>query len=349
MRLLQSPAVRVGLSISIATGLYGVSFGALSVTSGLDFWQTMALSLLLFSGGSQFAFIGVVAGGGSGVAAMGAATLLGMRNGIYGMQINALLRPRGWLRFAAAHVTIDESTATSTGQTDPLEQKRGFWTAGLGIFVLWNLFTAVGALAGASLGDPKQWGLDGAAVAAFLGLLWPRLKGREPVAIAVVCALATVLAVPLVPAGVPILVAAVVAAADRLVQPRPQRRRTGTGRRPLRRTPAPASIAGSQMTLWMWLLLSCLLAYAWKLLGYLVPASVLRDPRMSRIAGTMTIGLLASLTIVNTVASGQTLVLDARLGALAAAGVALMLRAPFLVVVLAGAGAAAGLRLLGWS
>jgi hypothetical protein len=85
------------------------------------------------------------------------------------------------------------------------------------------------------------------------------------------------------------------------------------------------------MTLWMWLLLSCLLAYAWKLLGYLVPAGVLRDPRMSRIAGTMTIGLLASLTIVNTVASGQTLALDARLGALAAAGIALVFRAPFLV------------------
>lgn len=99
----------------------------------------------------------------------------------------------------------------------------------------------------------------------------------------------------------------------------------------------------------MWLLLACLLGYAWKLLGYLVPASLLRHPRMSRIAGTMTIGLLASLTIVNAVASGQTLAFDARMGALAAAGIALWLRAPFLVVVLAGAGAAAGLRLLGWS
>ncbi|MDN3935963.1 AzlC family ABC transporter permease [Arthrobacter sp. YD4] len=212
MRTALTPAVRIGLSISVATGLYGISFGALSVASGLDFWQTMALSLLLFSGGSQFAFIGVVAGGGSGLAAMGAATLLGMRNGIYGMQLNALLQPKGWRRFAAAQVTIDESTATSTGQTDPDEQRRGFWTAGVGVFVLWNIFTAVGALAGSALGDPKQWGLDGAAVAAFLGLLWPRLKGREPVAIAVVCALATVLAVPLVPAGVPILVAALVAA-----------------------------------------------------------------------------------------------------------------------------------------
>lgn len=211
MKTALTPAVRIGLSISVATGLYGISFGALSVASGLDFWQTMALSLLLFSGGSQFAFIGVVAGGGSGLAAMGAATLLGMRNGIYGMQLNALLQPKGWRRFAAAQVTIDESTATSTGQADPAEQRRGFWTAGVGVFVLWNIFTAVGALAGSALGDPKQWGLDGAAVAAFLGLLWPRLKGREPVAIAVVCALATVLAVPLVPAGVPILVAALVA------------------------------------------------------------------------------------------------------------------------------------------
>ena len=103
------------------------------------------------------------------------------------------------------------------------------------------------------------------------------------------------------------------------------------------------------MSLWMWLLLSCLFAYAWKLMGYLVPASLLRNPRMSRVAGTMTIGLLASLTIVNTVASGQALVLDARLGALAAAGIALLFRAPFLVVVLAGAGAAALLRLAGWS
>lgn len=212
MRLLASPAVRVGISISIATGLYGISFGALSITSGLDFWQTMALSLLLFSGGSQFAFIGVAASGGSGIAAMSAATLLGMRNGIYGMQLNALLHPTGWRRYVAAQVTIDESAATATGQSQADEQKRGFWTAGLGIYVLWNLFTAVGALAGAGLGDPKQWGLDGAAVAAFLALLWPRLKGREPVAIAAVCALATVLAVPFVPPGVPILVAAVVAA-----------------------------------------------------------------------------------------------------------------------------------------
>jgi predicted branched-subunit amino acid permease len=213
VKFLQSPAVKVGLSISVATGLYGISFGALSVASGLDLWQTMALSLLLFSGGSQFAFIGVIGGGGTGLAAMTASALLGIRNGIYGMQMNALVSPRRWRRPLAAHVTIDESTATASGQEDPGEQRRGFWTAGVGIFLLWNVFSLVGALAGNAMGDPKQWGLDGAAVAAFLALLWPRLKGKEPAAIAVVCALATLLAVPFVPSGVPILVAAAVAAA----------------------------------------------------------------------------------------------------------------------------------------
>src|SRR5579859_953161 len=174
--LRMSPGFRVGLSIAVATGLYGVSFGALGVAAGLTVPQTIALSLLMFTGGSQFAFIGVVAGGGSGAAAAAAASLLGIRNAVYGMQMNAILAPRGWRRFVAALVTIDESIATASGQRGPAEQSRGFWTAGFGIFVLWNIFTAVGAFAGNALGDPKQWGLDGAAVAAFLGLLWPRLK-----------------------------------------------------------------------------------------------------------------------------------------------------------------------------
>jgi predicted branched-subunit amino acid permease len=209
---MQSPAVKMGLSIAVATGLYGVSFGALGVAAGLGVWQTVALSLLMFTGGSQFAFIGVVAGGGAGPAAFGAATLLGVRNAVYGMQMNRMLRPRGWRKWAAAQVTIDESAATAAGQVDADEQRRGFWAAGLGVFVLWNVFTLVGALLGDALGDPRRWGLDGAAVAAFLGLLWPRLRQREPVALAAVCALVTVLALPVVPSGIPILIAALVAA-----------------------------------------------------------------------------------------------------------------------------------------
>ncbi|VXB93917.1 Branched-chain amino acid transport family protein [Arthrobacter sp. 9AX] len=103
------------------------------------------------------------------------------------------------------------------------------------------------------------------------------------------------------------------------------------------------------MSLWIWLLMACAFAYAWKLVGYFVPAKLLENPRMSRVAGTMTIGLLASLTVVNAVASGQSLAADARLGALFAAAVALALRAPFLVVVVVGAATAAVLRMLGWN
>ncbi|MGX1162661.1 branched-subunit amino acid transport protein AzlD [Arthrobacter sp. SLBN-100] len=103
------------------------------------------------------------------------------------------------------------------------------------------------------------------------------------------------------------------------------------------------------MSLWIWLLLACALAYAWKLVGYFVPAKLLENPRMSRVAGAMTIGLLASLTLVNAAASGQSLAADARLGALAAAAIALAVRAPFLLVVVAGAGTSAVLRMLGWN
>lgn len=208
-----TPAVRMGLSISLATGLYGISFGALAVAAGLNVWQTMALSALMFTGGSQFAFIGVIASGGAGAAALGAASLLGVRNAVYGMQMHRMLKPHGWRKLLAAHVTIDESAATASAQLDAQEQHRGFWTAGIGVFVLWNAFTLLGAVLGDALGDPRKWGLDGAAVAAFLGLLWPRLQQREPLALAVLCGVITMLMIPLLPPGLPILVAAVVGAA----------------------------------------------------------------------------------------------------------------------------------------
>ena len=115
-----------------------------------------------------------------------------------------MLRPRRPMAPGYAHFTIAESMANATAQSDADEQRRGFWTAGLGVFVAWNLFTLVGAVAGNAMGDPARWGLDGAACAAFLGLLWPRLHGRDPIAIAVICAFVTVVFTPLTPPGLPI-------------------------------------------------------------------------------------------------------------------------------------------------
>lgn len=205
-----TPATRTGLAIAVAISLYGISFGTLAVAAGLSFWQTVALSALMFTGGSQFAFIGVISSGGAGVAAFSGATLLSLRNTIYAVQLKALLNPAGAKKYAAAQITIDETMATATAQDTSAEQRRGFWITGIACWTGWNIATVIGALLGDFIADPEALGLDGAVVAAFLGLLWPRLKSREPWALAVVAALVTTLTLPLVPAGVPILIAAVV-------------------------------------------------------------------------------------------------------------------------------------------
>ena len=154
-----TPATKTAVSISVATGLYGISFGALGIAAGLNLWQVVALSLLMFTGGSQFAFIGVIAGGGSPGAAFGAATLLGVRNAVYGMQVKAMLRPRGLKKLAAAQVTIDESAATAAGQSDPAEQKRGFWVAGIGVYVLVEYLHRGGRIDRGRTGRPEGVGI----------------------------------------------------------------------------------------------------------------------------------------------------------------------------------------------
>jgi predicted branched-subunit amino acid permease len=205
--------LRQCLSVGVATGAYGISFGALSVTAGLDLWQTIALSGLLFSGASQFAVVGIVAAGGSGAAAVATSTLLSMRNGLYGLQVSRLLGASGLRRVAAAQLTIDESTAVAVAQPEPSAQRLGFWGTGLAVFVLWNLMTILGAVLGNALGDPRRFGLDAAAPAAFCGLLWPRLKSRDARAVAAVSAVIALVVAPHAPAGIPVLFAALAAIA----------------------------------------------------------------------------------------------------------------------------------------
>ncbi|MEG3614902.1 AzlC family ABC transporter permease [Isoptericola haloaureus] len=222
-----SAAVRQGVSVSVATGLYGVSFGALAVVAGLTVAQTAALSLLLFSGGSQFALVGVVAAGGSPLAAVATSSLLGVRNTLYGAVVSPLLDVRGWRRWAAAQVTIDESTAVAVAQRDPQAVRVGFWATGLGVFVLWNVCSLLGALAGDALGDPRAWGLDAAAGAAFLALVWPRLASRDARLVAALAVVVSAALVPVTPAGIPVLGAAAAAIAAGLLSPAPRARRGG--------------------------------------------------------------------------------------------------------------------------
>jgi predicted branched-subunit amino acid permease len=214
----QSSVTSVSIGVGLATGLYGISFGALSVAAGLDIWQTQVLSLLMFSGGSQFAFVGVIAAAG-GVASSGAvigaaivsAWLLGIRNGFYAVRMAPLLGRVGLGKLVPALLTIDESTAVSLGQKDLKDQVKGFWLTGAAVFVFWNLMTLLGAVLGDALGDPRAWGLDAAAAAAFLGLLWPRLKEKQAFAVAVAALFIATLTTPYLPAGVPVLLAGLAA------------------------------------------------------------------------------------------------------------------------------------------
>lgn len=208
-----SPVATMSVGVGLATGLYGISFGALSTVAGLDVWQTQVLSLLMFSGGSQFAFIGVIAAGGPAAAgaAIVSAWLLGVRNGFYAVRMNSLLQATGLTRFIGAQLTIDESTGVSTSQNELADQRKGFWLTGISVFVFWNLMTLMGAILGNALGDPKVWGLDAAAAAAFLGLLWPRLKERQSLAVAALAFFVAVVTTPSLPAGIPVILAGVVA------------------------------------------------------------------------------------------------------------------------------------------
>ncbi len=215
--------VRNAAGVGVAVGAYGLSFGALATTSGLSIAQACALSVLTFTGGSQFALVGVIGAGGSPAAGMISALLLGVRNSLYGLRLAQVLRVAGGRRLVAAHLVLDESTAMALAQDEDRAARLGFWATGLAVFVSWNAATLVGAAAATALGDPQALGLDAAVGAAFLALLWPRLTGRGPWVTALVAGAVALALTPHFPAGVPVLVAGLVAVTVGLRIPEPAR------------------------------------------------------------------------------------------------------------------------------
>jgi predicted branched-subunit amino acid permease len=208
-----SPTFRDSLSVSFTVGAYGVAFGAAAVANGFSVLQSCLLSLLTFSGASQFAVIGVIGAGGSAISGIATASLLGFRNGLYGVLMAPILKVRGFKRLVAAHITIDESTGVSLSQEarGPEAMREGFWLTGFGVFIFWNLFTLAGALGAKAMGDPSAWGLDAAVPAAFLGLVWPRLKSSTDKTLAIIAAVFAIATTPFLPAGLPIIGTAVIA------------------------------------------------------------------------------------------------------------------------------------------
>lgn len=200
-----NPVDRTALSVAFTVGLYGAAFGAAGVTAGFSILQTCLLSLLLFSGASQFAVVGIMGAGGAAISAIATATLLGFRNALYGLQMAPILRVNGIRRILSAQITIDESTAVATLQENDSDKRRGFYITGIGVYIFWNIFTYLGALGASTIGDPAVWGLDAAVPAAFCGLVWPRLKNKKQFIISASAIALALLLTPIAPAGVPII------------------------------------------------------------------------------------------------------------------------------------------------
>ncbi len=203
--------MRDALGVGVAVGLSGFAFGVTSAGAGLSLAQTCVLSLFVFTGASQFALVGALGAGGNPAAAVAGALFLGVRNAFYGLRLSHLLRLPGPVRPLAAHWIIDETSAVAMAQPDRASARLGFTVTGVTLYTLWNLTTLLGALGAEALGDPSAWGLDAAGPAVFLALLGSMLKGRQETLVAVLAVVLALACLPLLPAGVPVLVAALAA------------------------------------------------------------------------------------------------------------------------------------------
>jgi predicted branched-subunit amino acid permease len=214
----RSATLRNAIGLGVAVGLYGAAFGAAADAAGLNVWQAMTLSALMFTGASQFALVGVLGAGGGALAAVGSALLLGTRNTVYGVRLVPLLQPRRVLRrLGLAHWVIDETTAMSLAAPNRVLARLAFLATGASIYLMWNAMTVVGALGAAALGGTARAALDAVVPAAFLALLWPRLRRTFPEAatqrkVAAGGAAVALALTPFVPPGVQVI-AAVVAVA----------------------------------------------------------------------------------------------------------------------------------------
>ncbi|MFJ5025487.1 AzlC family ABC transporter permease [Streptomyces goshikiensis] len=209
----RAAVVRDALGVGVAVGLSGFAFGVTAAGAGISTLQACVLSLLVFTGASQFALVGALAAGGNPFTAAAGAFFLGTRNAFYGLRLSQLLALPRAVRPLAAHWVIDETTAVALAQPDRKSARLGFTVTGLTLYVLWNLTTLLGALGAGAIGDTGAWGLDAAGPAVFLALLAPMLKTSTERAVAGLALVLGLGLLPVLPAGVPVLVAALAAPA----------------------------------------------------------------------------------------------------------------------------------------
>jgi branched chain amino acid efflux pump len=207
-RTVDRSLVRDVAAIGLAVAFVGMSYGAIAVASGLPIWAVVAMSVLVFAGGSQFMVVGMFAVG-SPLAAILGGLLLNARHLPYGMAVADVLAGPWSRRWAGAHLMVDESVAFALAQPDAPRRRGAYWLTGAALFVAWQAGTVLGVVVGGAVGDPARLGLDAAFPAALLALLMPRLREPAGFRVALVGAAVAVASFAVVPAGLPILLALV--------------------------------------------------------------------------------------------------------------------------------------------
>lgn len=192
--------------VLLADGIVGVSFGAITVSSGLPLWLPMLASLVVFAGASQFLFVGIIAAGGNPIAAVLAGLLVNARHVPFGFAVGDVLGS-GWRRWAGTHLMIDESVAFALAQREYARRRTAYWACGAGLFVCWNLGVALGAFAGTAVSDTDVLGLDAAFPAVLFALVLPSLRERATGAAALAGVAIALATTPLLPTGLPVLLA----------------------------------------------------------------------------------------------------------------------------------------------
>jgi len=205
------PIVRNALSIGVATAVYAVSFGVLSVAAGFSVAQTCAMSLVCFTGASQLTFASVIGAGGGVAGALPPALLLAGRNTLYALSLKGVVSGTVPKRALRAQVVVDETAAMAHAQPTLEAKRRAFDLTAVCLFTAWNVGTLAGAVAGRGLGNPRDFGLDAVFPAVFLALLAPQLRGPDAMRAALVGAIIALALVPIAPAGVPIIAASLAA------------------------------------------------------------------------------------------------------------------------------------------
>lgn len=196
------------LTLGVAVGVFAISFCVAAVSAGASVAQACVMSLLVFTGASQFSAVGVIASGGTSLAAFGGAAILAARNGVYALAMSRHLEGSLPTRLVAAQLVIDESTAMAAAQDDPEHRRAAFWVTGVSVYVFWNTGTLIGALLGTAI-DQLRFGLDAAIPAAFVAILFPMLRDRASRRAALTGAVVCLALIPFTSAGVPILCATV--------------------------------------------------------------------------------------------------------------------------------------------